>query len=267
MKIAFLGAGAMGEALMRGLLDAQIYEPQNIVAFDVAAARLQQLSDELKIATADNTTAAVRDAEIVVLAVKPQMIASALEPLRDVLTTEQTLVSIAAGVTTKQLQSYFAADVPVVRVMPNTPCLVGAAASAICLGTHAGETQRALAHRIFDAVGLAVDVEEKLIDAVTGLSGSGPAYVYLFIEALSDAGVKMGLPRAVATQLAAQTVTGSAQMVLQTGQHPGALKDMVTSPGGTTIAAIHALESGAFRGTVMNAVEAATRRAGELSAS
>ncbi|MDF2440929.1 MAG: pyrroline-5-carboxylate reductase, partial [Abditibacteriota bacterium] len=150
-------------------------------------------------------------------------------------------------------------------VMPNTPALVGAAASAICLGRFANQTHRAQAHRIFDAVGLAVDVEEKLLDAVTGLSGSGPAYVYVFIEALSDAGVRAGLPRDVATRLAAQTVLGSARMVLETGTHPGVLKDMVTSPGGTTIAGLHALEQNAFRGAVIDAVQAATQRSKELS--
>ena len=181
-----------------------------------------------------------------------------------VLTPEQTLVSIAAGVTTQQLESYFETDVPCVRVMPNTPALIGQAAAAIALGAHADAEHAKLAHRIFDVMGLAIDVPEKLLDAVTGLSGSGPAYVYVFIEALSDAGVKMGLPRDVATQLAAQTVAGAAQMVLQTGKHPGVLKDMVTSPGGTTIAGLHALEDGAFRGVVIDAVEAATERSREL---
>ena len=264
MNLAFLGAGAMGQALIRGLLESGVCAPQEIAAFDADAEKVRALSASLGIRAASDARDAAQNADVIILAVKPQMIAAALEPLRDVFSSSQMLLSIAAGISTEFLESQFSQPVAVVRVMPNTPCLVGAAASAICLGAHANESHRELAHRVFDAVGLAVDVEEKQIDAVTGLSGSGPAYVYIFIEALSDAGVRMGLGRAVATQLAAQTVLGSAQMVLQTGQHPGALKDMVTSPGGTTIAALHSLEKNAFRGAVMDAVQVATLRAREL---
>ena len=249
---------------MRGLLNASVYAPEEIVAFDVDGARLQSLAQELGVRTASDVVAAAREAKIVVLAVKPQTISAALEPLRAILGSQHTLISIAAGVSTSQLESHFEAEIACVRVMPNTPALIGQAASAIAPGAHATSTHIQAAHRIFDVMGLAIDVPEKLLDAVTGLSGSGPAYVYVFIEALSDAGVKMGLPRDVATQLAAQTVAGAAQMVLQTGKHPGVLKDMVTSPGGTTIAGLHALEEGAFRGVVIDAVEAATNRSREL---
>jgi pyrroline-5-carboxylate reductase len=262
--LTFLGAGAMGEALIRGLINAAIYQPQEITALDPNATRLRQVGEELGIRTADDAVAAARETDVLLIAVKPQTMQAALEPLREVLTPRQTLISIALGITTAQLEAAFAQPVPCLRVMPNTPCLVGQGAAAICLGQHAGDEQRAIAHRIFGALGLAIDVDEKLIDAVTGLSGSGPAYVYLFIEALSDGGVKMGLARDVATRLAAQTVLGAAQMVLETGQHPGALKDMVTSPGGSTIAALHALEQNAFRGTVMDAVVTATERAREM---
>ena len=255
----------MGEALMRGLVAAKVYEPQNIVAFDLDKAKLQTLSAEIGIRVADNAEDAVQNCDAILLAVKPQVVEKALQPLHRVLDISQTLISIAAGISTSRLQNGFEAKVPVVRVMPNTPALIGKAASAICLGEHAGETQRELAHKIFGAVGIVVDVPESLLDAVTGLSGSGPAYVYLFIEALSDAGVQSGLPRATATQLAAQTVLGAAQMVLETGKHPGELKDMVSSPGGTTIAGIAALEKRAFRGATMEAVEAATKRSRELS--
>jgi pyrroline-5-carboxylate reductase len=263
MKLFFIGAGAMGEALLRGVLSSGAFAPDKISVYDVAAARVRQLADELGV-TAATSPAEAAHSELILLAVKPQTIQAALAPLRDELNAQHTLVSIAAGISTAALEANFSSPVPVVRVMPNTPALVNKAASALCLGAHADAKHLALAHRIFDAVGVAVDCDEKQIDAVTGLSGSGPAYVYVFIEALSDAGVKMGLPRAVATQLAAQTVAGAAQMVLETGQHPGALKDMVTSPGGTTIAALHELENGAFRGTVMNAVEASTLRSREL---
>ena len=262
--IAFLGAGAMGAALARGLIRANVYAPHDIALYDTDTTRVQELA--LEIGT--NFVARIEDLarfDCVVVAVKPQVVAQALEPLHRVLEARHSVVSIAAGITTTQLQNCFEKTVPIVRVMPNTPALVGHAASAICLGAHADETHRVLAHRIFGAVGSVVDVPEHLLDAVTGLSGSGPAYVYIFIEALSDAGVKMGLPRDVATKLAAQTVKGAAQMVLETGQHPAVLKDMVTSPAGTTIAALGVLENGALRGTVINAVEAATQRSRELS--
>lgn len=264
-RIAFLGAGAMGEALMRGLLGAKVYRPEEIAVYDPDAARVGALAEALQIVPAPNAEQAAAGADVLLLAVKPQMVNAALAPLRATFSPQQTLISIAAGVPIQQLEANFAQPVPVVRVMPNTPALVGQGATAIALGTHAQEEQRQVAHRIFAAVGIAVDVEEKLLDAVTGLSGSGPAYVYVFIEALCDAGVKMGLPRAVSTRLAAQTVLGGAQMVLETGEHPGALKDKVTSPGGTTIAALHALESNAFRGAVYDAVEASTRRSRELT--
>lgn len=263
MKLFFLGAGAMGEALLRGALAGDVAQPSDIAIYDVTTARVQQLAQELGVHGAASPDEAA-GYDLILLAVKPQTVASALAPLRDALGARHTVVSIAAGVSTATLESNFSAPVPVVRVMPNTPALVGKAASALCLGAHADASHLKKAHALFDAVGVAVDCDEKQIDAVTGLSGSGPAYVYLFIEALSDAGVKMGLARGVATQLAAQTVAGAAQMVLDTGMHPGALKDQVTSPGGTTIAALHELERGAFRGVIMNAVETAARRAREL---
>lgn len=254
----------MGEALMRGFLGAGIYASDEIIAFDPDAARLEQIADSLQIRKAHDVAELAR-AEVILVAVKPQAVSKALAPLRDLVAPHQTVISIAAGVSTLQLEKCFSQAIPVVRVMPNTPALVGHAASAICLGKNAGEEHRLLAHRLFGAVGIAVDVEEKLIDAVTGLSGSGPAYVYVFIEALSDAGVKMGLPRNVSTRLAAQTVLGGAQMVLQTGAHPGELKDKVTSPGGSTIAALHALENKNFRAAVYDAVQASTERSSELS--
>jgi pyrroline-5-carboxylate reductase len=187
--------------------------------------------------------------------------------LRDGLRPDQLIVSIAAGISLKTLADGLGSGCRIIRVMPNTPCLVGCGASAYSRGPHATEQDAQLVQRLLSNVGTAVEVPEKLLDAVTGLSGSGPAYVYQIIEALSDGGVRMGLPRETATRLAAQTVLGAAQMVLSTGQHPGALKDAVTSPGGTTIAGLHALERGGLRGTLMDAVEAATQRAKELSVS
>lgn len=263
-QIAFLGAGAMGEALLRGLLASQAYAPEEIVVFDASPSRAQEIAARFGVQAADDLADAARKAGVLLLAVKPQIVPQVLAELSDELTPAHTLISIAAGISTKQLEAPLSQSVPVVRVMPNTPALVGKAASAICLGTHAGEKHLKIAHRIFDAVGVAVDVEEKLMDAVTAVSGSGPAYVFVFLEALSDAGVKMGLPREIAARLAAQTVMGAAQMALETGEHPGVLKDKVTSPGGTTIAALHALENRAFRAAIYDAVEAAAKRSREL---
>lgn len=255
----------MGSALIHGALSAGVYEPSQITLFDASQDRMAELADKLGIGIAHNAVQAASEAKVLLVAVKPHLVAAALAPLRDVLSPAQTVISIAAGFSLAQLEACFSAPVPCVRVMPNTPCLVGESAAAICLGTNAKTEQLQQAHQIFDAVGLAVDVEERLMDAVTGLSGSGPAYVYLFIEALSDGGVQMGLPRDVASRLAAQTVLGAAKMTLESGLHPGQLKDQVTSPGGTTIAAIHSLENNAFRGAVMDAVEASARRSSELS--
>ncbi|NCO37075.1 MAG: pyrroline-5-carboxylate reductase [Armatimonadetes bacterium CG_4_10_14_3_um_filter_66_18] len=264
-KVALLGVGAMGSALVRGALNAGVLEPAAITATDVDTARLAAIRAELAINTAPTNAEAVRGADCVVLAVKPKDVAAALEAARPGLCRDQLLISIAAGVPLAALEAQAPENAPVVRVMPNTPALVSRGAAAFCRGTHATAEHAALTNELLSAVGLAVEVEEKLMDAVTGLSGSGPAYVYLFIEALSDAGVRNGIPRDLSTRLAAQTVLGAAEMVLATGKHPGELKDMVTSPGGTTIAGIHCLERSAVRGAMMDAVTAATQRSAELA--
>jgi pyrroline-5-carboxylate reductase len=201
---------------------------------------------------------------VLILAVKPDQVGGALSEIRDQVTEKHLLISIAAGVTLAKLEASLGGDTRIVRVMPNTPALVGDSATGFALGKSATPADAELAKKLFSAVGVAFQVKESLLDAVTGLSGSGPAYVYLFIEALSDGGVAAGLPRDVATRLAAQTVMGAAKMVLETGQHPGALKDMVTSPGGTTIEGLHELEKGKLRGTVMSAVRAATEKSKKL---
>jgi pyrroline-5-carboxylate reductase len=187
-----------------------------------------------------------------------------LSDLRSAVTPQKLIVSIAAGITLTSLSDGLSSTTRLIRVMPNTPCLVGSGASAFTRGGAASEQDGELVNSLLSTVGLAFEVPEKLLDAVTGLSGSGPAYVYQIIEALSDGGVRVGLPRDVATKLAAQTVMGAAQMVLSTGQHPAALKDAVTSPGGTTIAGLHSLEQGGLRGILMDAVQAATERSREL---
>lgn len=262
-SIGFLGAGRMATALAAGWLRAGLIRAETCRASDPSPQARQTFAAETGcVAEADNRAIAAAG-EILVLAVKPQSMAALLEEIRPVL-KDQLIVSIAAGITLRQLTVALGANVRLIRVMPNTPCLIGASASGYSPGDNATAEDVALVDQLLNAVGVAFRLPEHLLDAVTGLSGSGPAFVYLMIEALSDGGVRVGLPRDVATTLAAQTVLGAAKMVLETRTHPGVLKDTVASPGGTTIAGLHALERGGVRGALMDAVEAATRRAVEL---
>ena len=262
--IGFLGAGQMATALAKGWLAAGLLTPQTCRASDPfaeARSRFQQVTGVT--ATTDNR-AVVQGSDVLILAVKPQSMPALLEEIRPDLREKHLIVSIAAGLTIAKLTDLLQASYRIVRVMPNTPCLIGLSATGFAAGTGASKDDAALVERLFNAVGKAFALPEPLLDAVTGLSGSGPAFVYVMIEAMSDGGVRMGLPRDVATALAVQTVLGSARMVQETKQHTGALKDSVASPGGTTIAGLHALERGGFRAAVMDAVEAATRRSTEL---
>ncbi len=263
-KIAFLGAGNMAEALIKGLIVSGTAKPEHVLAADVSADRLEQLRKSYGIITHKTNSEAVLEAGIIILSVKPQVIEKVLAEIAPVVDDKKVVVSIAAGVPLARIEGALKKDARVVRVMPNTPALVLAGAAALAAGTNATIDDLSLCQSIFNSVGRSVVVEEKLMDAVTGLSGSGPAYVFMIIDALSDAGVKAGLPRQLALELAAQTVYGSAKMVLETKEHPGKLRDMVTSPGGTTIDGLHALEKGKLRATLMNAVEAATARSKEL---
>lgn len=262
--LGFIGGGNMAEAMIRGLLKAQLLGPQEILASDVTAERLTYLQQTFGIRTSRDNAEVAGKADIVLFAVKPQIMSPVLDGLLDVITEEKLLISIAAGISTRLIAEKFPGKVRVIRVMPNTPALVLEAASALAPGAAATPEDLELAKRLFASVGKVVVVEETLMDAVTGLSGSGPAYIFMIIDALSDAGVKVGLSRKVAQLLAAQTVLGAARMVLETHKHPGELKDMVTSPGGTAIAGLHTLEAGGLRTTLINAVEAATRRSIEL---
>jgi len=262
--LGFIGGGNMAEAMIRGLLKAQLLGPQEILASDVTAERLTYLQQTFGIRTSRDNAEVAGKADIVLFAVKPQIMSPVLDGLLDVITEEKLLISIAAGISTRLIAEKFPGKVRVIRVMPNTPALVLEGASALAPGAAATPEDLELAKRLFAAVGKVVVVEETLMDAVTGLSGSGPAYIFMIIDALSDAGVKVGLSRKVAQLLAAQTVLGAARMVLETHKHPGELKDMVTSPGGTAIAGLHTLEAGGLRTTLINAVEAATRRSMEL---
>ena len=264
LKIGFLGAGKMATALARGLVNAKLVTAKQLVAADPFDAARKHFTA----ATGAKTVAANRDvaasATVLLLATKPDQVAAALAEISGAFSKKHLLISIAAGVTLAKLEAALPAGARVIRVMPNTPALVGAGASAFALGKNATAADGELAKKLLSAVGVAMQVKEGLLDAVTGLSGSGPAYVYQFIEALSDGGVAAGLPRDIATKLAAQTVLGGAKMVLETGVHPGALKDQVTSPGGTTIEGIHELEKGRLRAAVISAVRAATEKSKKL---
>lgn len=261
--IGFIGGGNMAEAMIRGLLRGKDFAPAQVSVSGPREERMRELHEAYGIeATTDNRVPAA--AQIVVLSVKPQILSRVLEELGTAISAEALVISIAAGVPVSAIQSRLAAGTRVIRAMPNTPALVDAAATAIAGGEHARESDLAEAKKIFDAIGITVILEESALDAVTGLSGSGPAYVFLILEALSDAGVKVGLSRRTSQLLAAQTLLGSAKLLLETNEHPGRLKDMVTSPGGTAITGLHTLEHGGVRTTLMNAVEAATRRSREL---
>jgi len=264
LTIGFLGAGKMGTALALGFLRAGLATADQLIASDPVAAACTAFGKELGANTTPSNAEVVKFAKVLVLAVKPDQVPGVLGEIRDEFTPEHLLVSIAAGVPISKLEAGLGAGARVIRVMPNTPALVGASATAYALGKSARPEDGQLAQKLFSSVGIAFAVKEALLDAVTGLSGSGPAYVYLMIEGLSDGGVAAGLPRDIATKLAAQTVLGSARMVLETGLHPGALKDMVTSPGGTTIEGLHELEKGKVRASFISAVRAATEKSKKL---
>ncbi|HWL09899.1 MAG TPA: pyrroline-5-carboxylate reductase [Planctomicrobium sp.] len=264
VRVGFIGAGKMATALAKGLIEARFTSAEQIVASDVYSAARDQFTNETGSTTFDGNSEVLQRSQVIILAVKPQSLSEVFTRLKEGLTTDHLIVSIAAGVTLSKIEAALPGH-RVIRVMPNTPCLVGAGASAFARGSHATSEDAALVQRLLATVGLALEVPESQLDAVTGLSGSGPAYVFEIIEALSDGGVLAGLPRATATKLAAQTLLGAAKMVLETGEHPGQLKDAVTSPAGTTIAGLLELEQAGIRGSLMNAVRAATQRARELA--
>jgi len=265
-RIGMIGAGRMATALANGLIRAGLVPPESLSAADPSAeAREQFVGATGARAVADNLEVAT-SADVVVLAVKPQNLTPVMTELCPYLNENTLVISIAAGVRLQSLAEGLGRNVRLVRVMPNTPCLVGHGASGYCLGQNATGADRALVEQLLASVGLTVEVDEPLLDAVTGLSGSGPAFVYLMIEALGDGGVRMGLAGELSVRLAAQTVRGAAEMVLATGEHPSVLRDRVTSPGGTTVAGLETLESAGFHAAIVAAVEAATKRSIELAA-
>lgn len=265
-KIGFLGGGNMAEALIRGLLQGNAVSAAQIRASDVKGERLAFLRERYSIEATDDNEALCRWADVLVIAVKPQIVDRILAPISAGLGQSDVVVSIAAGVPIEAIEARLPAGARVIRSMPNTAAIALAGATAISAGNHATSDDIEIARALFEAVGRVVVLDETLLDAVTGLSGSGPAYVMLMIEALADGGVKVGLGRDAALLLAAQTVYGAAKLQLETGEHPGRLKDMVTSPGGTAIAGLHTLEAGGLRRTLIDAVEAASNRSAELGA-
>lgn len=262
-KIGFIGGGAIAESLVKGILNADLIAPSQIMVSDVSQERLKYLTDTFGVATSQDSKEVAAFAEVLFLTVKPQVINDVLLMIAPVVEKSTIVVSVAAGVTLDTLQGKLP-GVPVIRVMPNTPVAVGAGMSAVALGQYASEAAGQLVSDIFAAVGRVVRVKESALDAITGFSGSGPGFAYVLIDALADAGVRVGFSRQTAIELAAQTLYGAAKMVLETGKHPAELRDMVTSPNGTTIAGIHVLEQRGVRAALIDAVVEATNRSREM---
>lgn len=265
LTVGFIGAGKMATALAGGFVRSGVVEAKRMLASDPNETARAAFAKQTKSRVTDSNSEVMKFGRVLVLAVKPAQVRAVLSEIRGSFTADHLLISIAAGVPLAALEAALPVSARVIRVMPNTPALVGASASAFAVGKAARREDTELAHKLLGTVGLAVELQESLLDGVTGLSGSGPAYIYLVIEALSDGGVAAGLPRDVATRLAAQTVFGSAKMVLETGLHPGALKDMVASPGGTTIEGLCELEKGKLRGTLISAVRAAAEKSRRMA--
>lgn len=266
LKVAILGAGKMGGILLQAFLKNNLLHPEQITATVAHPERAHALSAQFSVEVSTDNVEAARDADVILLGVKPMQVPGLVELIRPVLTPSKLLLSFAASVKTASIEEAAGMDLGVIRAMPNTPAMLAAGITALCAGRFVTEQQMSIAQRIFGTVGRTVVVDEKHMDAVTGLSGSGPAFIYIIIEALAEAGVNVGLPRDIATLLAAQTTYGSARMVLETGYHPALLKDAVTTPAGCTVDGILELEEGGLRVTLIKAVKRATQRAKELAA-
>ena len=266
LRVAVLGAGKMGGILLQAFLKQQILSPGQLLATVAHADRAAALSAQWGVEVSTGNLAVVEQADVILLGVKPFQIPDLVAEIKPALTTSKLLISFAASVKTSAIEQAAGIEIPVIRAMPNTPSMLGAGISALCRGRYVTEPQMAFATRIFETVGRTVIVDEKHMDAVTGLSASGPAFIYIILESLAEAGVKVGLPRDIATLLAAQTTYGAARMVLETGYHPALLKDAVTTPAGCTIDGILELEEGGLRVTLIKAVMRATQRAKELAA-
>ena len=265
-RIAVLGAGKMGGILIKALVEKHQISPERVRATVAHETRAHDLSRKLGVKVATENKAAVDGADVIFVCVKPQVVQELMEEISDKVTASQLVISVAASVHTSQIEAALGAGVPVVRAMPNTPCVLGQGMTALCKGQYARPEHIEAAAALFNVVGRTVVVDEKHMDAVTGLSASGPAFIYIILESLAEAGVKVGLPRDIATLLAAQTTFGAAKMVLETGYHPALLKDAVTTPAGCTIDGILELEEGGLRVTLIKAVMRASQRAKELAA-
>ncbi len=265
-KIAIIGGGKMGSIIAQGLFEQKIFSKRDITVTDIDSARLDFIRSTTGLKVSHDNINSAKNADIIVIAVKPQNMAEALNEFGSAIDASKVVISIAAGITTAFIEASLPKGARVLRVMPNTPAIVGEGAAAVAKGSCATTGDIKLTRAILDAVGISVEVDEKLMDAVTGLSGSGPAYFFLIIEALTDAGVKMGLPHELAAKLSAQTMLGAARLCLQSDKQPAQLREMVTSPGGTTAAGLKVLEEGKIRATFISAIEAATKRSKELAA-
>lgn len=263
-NIAIIGTGNMGEALIKGILQAGLISKENLIASDIDKQKLTSLQQTTGIRIAESNLEAITDAEIIILSIKPQIIGNVLNEIAPHISSK-ILISIAAGITIKFIEERLGKEIAIIRAMPNTPCLIGAGISALSAGKRVDDSVMKKAHAIFESVGKVVIVEEKLMDAVTAISGCGPAYIFTLIETLSDAGVELGLSRDVALTLSAQTVEGAAKLVNQTREHPAILKEKVTSPAGATITGLHTLEKHNFRAALLDAVLSSAKRAKELS--
>src|SRR3974390_1962989 len=264
-KVAFLGAGKMGGIILQALLKLGLFSSKSPYATVAHEERAKALATKLKVKVGTNNVEAAKGADIIVIGVKPQVVEDVVREISGHITYKQVIVWVAASVPTSMIEKNLPPNVPVIRAMPNTPCLMGAGMTAVCKGKHASADDVAMTCRMFDVVGRTVVVDEKHMDAVTALSASGPAYIYIILESLAEAGVKVGLPRDIATLLAAQTALGAARVVLETGDHPALLKDAVTTPAGCTIDALMELEEGKLRVTLIKAVVKAAQRARELA--
>ena len=263
-KLAVLGAGKLGETLIRGLLEADVISAENVTVTAGHQKRIDEMIGRFGVAGTLSNPAAAKGADVIIIGVKPQKVPLVLSEISGVLQPTQLLISVAASVSCAFIEKHIEAPIPIIRAMPNTPCLLKQGMTGLAAGKHAKRDHLDLARFIFDSVGRSVTVDEQHMDAITGLSASGPAFIYIIIESLAEAGVKVGLPRDIATELAAQTVVGAGSMVLATGEHPAKLKDMVTTPAGCTIDGILELEDGGLRVTLIKAVVKATQRAKEL---
>lgn len=263
-KIGVIGCGVMGTALISGIIHSKLVHPTDMMVWDVLPQKSEDISQQYNVTAASQMKDIFDSPRMIFLAVKPVDMPQVLEHIRDFLNEDCIIISVAAGISIGQIIKVVGPEQKVIRLMPNTPCLIGRGMTVVSPGNNVAENELSFVMKLMEALGKVIILEEKLMDAATGLSGSGPAYVFMFVEALADGGVKMGIPREKALLLAAQTVLGAAEMVLQLEEHPSVLKDRVASPGGTTIEGIYALEQESFRGTVIKAVEAAVKRAGDL---